>query len=419
MDSKYSQADYHFQMKDALLGVQTLFIAMGALVLVPLLTGLDPNVALFTAGTGTLIFQWLTKGKIPVFLGSSFAFVPATIAGIQNWGLPETLCGLAAAGVVYALFAYVVHLKGKKVIEQFLPPLITGPVIMAIGLFLAPVAINLAMGKTGDGSVVLFEQGPALTIAGVSLLATIVTRLFAKGRLKLLPLLVGIATGSLLSWFMGVLDLSALESTSWFAVPQFVFPKFHWPAIFLIFPIAVVSAIEHIGDIIAISAVTERNYLRDPGLHRSLLGDGVATMWASLLGGPPNTTYSEVTAGVALTKVYNPAIMTWACIAAIVLSFIGKAGLIFQAIPTPVMGGILILLFGAIAVTGLNILVMAGQDLMKPRNMTIVGIILIVPVGGLSIGTANFALEGIGLAGIIGVILNTFLPNTEVEPNQA
>lgn len=408
-------SDYSFRLRDWLLGAQTLFIAIGALVLVPLLTGMDPSVALFTAGSGTLIFQWLTKGQIPAFLGSSFAFVPATIYGIQTWGLPSTLSGLAAGGLVYLLMAAIIKIKGRGVVDRLLPPIVTGPVIICIGLILAPVAINMAMGKSGDGSLELYSENLALSVAAIALFTTMVVRLFAPGKLKLVPILAGITVGYMAALYFGMVDFSAPQQKPWFQIPHFTTPVWHWQAVVLILPIALISAIEHIGDVAAIGAVTKRNYFRYPGLHRSLSGDGIATLWASLIGGPPNTTYSEVTAGVALTKVYNPGVMTWSCIVAITLAFIGKVGAFLQTIPTPVMGGILILLFGAIAVTGMSILVHSQDDLMKPRNMTIAGIILIIPVGGLSIGAGDFALNGVGLGGIAGVLLNLILP----YPNDA
>lgn len=411
-------SDYSFRLRDCLLGAQTLFIAIGALVLVPLLTGMDPSVALFTAGSGTLIFQWLTRGQIPVFLGSSFAFVPATIYGIQAWGLPATLCGLSAGGFVYLILAAIIKLKGRGVIARLLPPIVTGPVIISIGLILAPVAINMAMGKSGDGTVELFSENQALVVAFIALFTTMMVRLFAPGKLKLVPILIGVTVGYLAAYFLDMVDLTITQQTPWFHIPHFTTPEWHWQAVILIFPIALISAIEHIGDVAAIGAITKRNYFQYPGLHRSLSGDGIATLWASLMGGPPNTTYSEVTAGVALTKVYNPGVMTWSCIVAISLAFIGKVGSFLQTIPTPVMGGILILLFGAIAVTGMSILVQSQEDLMKPRTMTIAGIILIIPIGGLSIGAGDFALNGIGLGGIAGVFLNLVLPNERLEASQ-
>ena len=403
--------DYSFKISDCLLGAQTLFIAIGATVMVPLLTGMDPSVALFTAGFGTLIFQLITKGQIPTFLGSSFAFVPATIYGIQMWGLPGTLFGLAISGLVYHLMSLLIYFRGQEFVHRIFPSIITGPIIMNIGLVLAPVAINMVMGKSGDGKILLFDQSTALIVAFIALVATIVTRLFAKGRFRLIPILVGIIFGYLASLYFGIIDLSHVNQTSWFAIPHFSFPEINWQAALIMIPIAAVSSIEHIGDVIALGGITRRNYIRYPGLHRSLMGDGFATMVAGSIGGPPSITYAEVTAGVAITKTYNPGIMTWASIVAISLAFIGKVGIFFQSIPTPVMGGILILLFGAITVTGLHLLMEGKQDLMNPRNMTIVGIVLVIPVGGLTLGAGNFAISGIGLGGLVGVLLNLILPH--------
>jgi len=401
---------YDFRLRDSLLGAQMLFVAFGALVLVPILTGLDPNVALFTAGCGTLLFQIVTKGKVPVFLASSFAFIAPIIYGVKTWGIPGTLCGLAAAGVIYILLSLLISLRGVKVLENLLPPIVTGPVIMVIGLILAPVAVNMAMGKTGDGSAVLVPEKTALTIAMISLAVTIIVSLFGKGMLKLIPILSGIIVGYLISIPVGLVNFAPVTQAPWFAIPNFTFPEWNLQAILFIAPVAIAPAIEHFGDILAISSVTGKDYLKDPGVHKTLLGDGLATSLASFLGGPPNTTYSEVTGAVALIKVFNPAIMTWASICAILLSFVGKLGAFLQTIPTPVMGGILILLFGAIMVVGINTLVRAGQDLMEARNMAIVAIIVIFGVGGMSFSAGEFTLKGIGLAGITGVVLNILLP---------
>lgn len=406
---------YHFRLRDSLLGAQMLFVAFGALVLVPILTGLDPNVALFTAGLGTLVFQIITKGKVPVFLASSFAFIAPIIYGVKTWGIPGTLCGLASAGVVYILLSILISFRGVQVLERLLPPIVTGPVIMVIGLILAPVAVNMAMGKTGDGSAILVPEKIALAIAIISLAVTIIVSLFGKGMLKLIPILCGIIVGYIISIPLDLVNFQPVIQAPWFAIPNFSFPEWNLQAILFITPVAIAPAIEHFGDILAISSVTGKDYLKDPGVNKTLLGDGIATSLASFLGGPPNTTYSEVTGAVALIKVFNPAIMTWASICAILLSFVGKLGAFLQTIPTPVMGGILILLFGAIMVVGINTLVRAGQDLMEPRNMAIVAIIVIFGVGGMSFSAGEFTLKGIGLAGITGVLLNILLPKKNLK----
>lgn len=402
---------YTFRLKDAFLGAQMLFVAFGALVLVPLLTGLNPNVALFTAGLGTLAFQIITRGRIPVFLASSFAFIAPIIYGVETWGIPATLSGLAAAGVFYIILSFLIRIFGVEALRRVLPPVVTGPVIMVIGLVLAPVAVSMALGKTGDGSAVLVVEWKALIISLSALCTTILVSLLGRGWFKLIPILCGITVGYLSSLFLGVVDFSPISKAAWFAVPNFVMPEFSWKAIMFIVPVAIAPAIEHFGDVLAIGCVTGRDYVKDPGVHRTMLGDGVATSIASVLGGPPNTTYSEVSGAVALTKVFNPAIMTWAAIAAILLAFVSKLGAFLSTIPVPVMGGIMVLLFGAIMVVGMNTLVKAGHDLLEPRNLAIVAVIVIFGVGGMSLPFGGeFRLGGIGLAGVVGVILNLLLP---------
>ena len=415
MSENSMSTEYDFRGKDCVVGAQMLFVAFGALVLVPLLTGFNPNVALFTAGVGTLIFQIITKRMVPIFLSSSFAFIAPIIYGVQTWGVPGTLCGLAAAGVVYIILSFLIRWKGSGIVVKVLPPIVTGPVIMVIGLILAPVAVYMAMGKTGDGAVVLVPYGTAMFVSMVSLAATILASLLGRGFVRLIPILIGIGTGYLVSLPLGLVDFSPVAKAPWFAIPDFTFPVWNWQAIFFIVPVAIAPAIEHFGDIVAIGSITGKNYLEEPGVHRTMLGDGIATSFASLLGGPPNTTYSEVTGAVALIKIFNPAIMTWAALFAIGLAFVGKVGALLQTIPVPVMGGIMVLLFGAIMVVGLNSLVRAGQDLMEPRNLSIVALILVFGIGGMSISAGEFTIKGIGLAGILGVILNLVLPKKKTE----
>jgi uracil permease len=390
-----------------ILGAQMLFVAFGALVLVPLLTGLDPNVALFTAGAGTLVFQIITGFSVPVFLASSFAFIAPIAFGVAEYGMPATLSGLVAAGVVYMLLAALVRARGVAIVHRVLPPIVTGPVIMVIGLALAPVAVSMATGTAvGDYS------GRALAIALVSLLATVITSIFARGLLKLVPILVGIAVGYVSAAALGMVDLTPVRDAAWFMVPSFVLPTFSLPAILFILPVAIAPAIEHVGDLIAIRGVTGQDYLKKPGLHRTLFGDGVATSIAGFLGGPPNTTYSEVTGAVALTKAFNPLIMTVAAVLAMVLAFVGKLGALLATIPTPVMGGILVILFGSIVVVGISTLVRAQVDVTETRNLIIAAVVLVFGVGGMAFRLGEFSVEGIGLAGIAGVVLNLVLPRT-------
>ncbi|RQD65521.1 MAG: uracil-xanthine permease [Desulfonatronovibrio sp. MSAO_Bac4] len=413
--SEFSTHNYQLRLKDSLLGAQILFVAFGALVLVPLLTGLDPNVALFTAGVGTIIFQIITRRQIPIFLASSFAFIAPIIYGVNTWGIPATMCGLMAAGVLYVILSLIISLRGPGIILRILPPIVTGPVIMVIGLILAPVAVNMALGKTGDGSVQLVPETTAIIISMISLGVTIVVSMFGKGIVRLIPILMGIIVGYVVCLFLGLVDFTPVREAAWIALPSFTFPEWNWHAILFIVPVAIAPAIEHFGDVMAISSVTGKNYIEDPGVNQTLLGDGLATSFASMLGGPPNTTYSEVTGAVALLKIFNVGIMTWAAIFAILLAFVAKVGAILSTIPVPVMGGIMILLFGAIMVVGIGSLVRARVDMMQPRNMAIAAVIAVFGVGGMSFSAGEFSLQGIGLAGIIGVVLNLILPHPRKE----
>ncbi len=401
------QTDYHFKLSDGLIGAQMLFVAFGALVLVPILTGLDSNVALFTAGIGTLIFQIITKGRVPVFLASSFAFIAPIAFGVKTWGIPGTLCGLVAAGVLYIILSFIIRIKGSYFLERYLPAVVTGPVIMVIGLVLAPVAVGMANGSIGDGKIV---GATAMTISMVSLATTIIVSIFGGGFLRLVPILCGIAAGYITSLAFGVVSFQAVIDAPWFAVPSFTYPEWNLSAIIYIVPVAIAPAIEHFGDVLAVGSITGKDYLKDPGIENTMLGDGIATSVASFLGGPPNTTYSEVSGAVALTKSFNPAIMTWAALSAILLSFVGKIGAFLQTIPSPVMGGIMILLFGMITVIGINTLVKSGKDLAKPRSLVIIAVILVCGIGGMKITAGTFAIEKIGLAGILGLLLNLILP---------
>ncbi|MBV7300874.1 uracil-xanthine permease family protein [Enterovibrio paralichthyis] len=398
-------------MMQVLQGAQMLFVAFGALVLVPLLTGLDPNVALFGAGVGTLLFQLITKRSVPIFLASSFAFIAPIMFGVQSWGIPATMGGLMAAGLVYVIMGGIIKAKGVGIIHKLLPPVVVGPVIMVIGLGLAPAAVNMALGKSGDGGVQLVDGSAALWISAVSLIVTIAISVYAKGFFKLVPILAGIVSGYVVALFFGVVDFTPVQNAAWFALPNFTLPEFNINAILFMIPVAIAPAVEHVGDMLAISHVTGKDYLKKPGLHRTMAGDGVATMAASLFGAPPNTTYSEVTGAVMLTRAYNPAIMTWAAVTAVVLAFVGKLGAILQTIPVPVMGGIMILLFGSIATVGLNTLIKNNVDLHKARNLAIVAVTLVFGIGGMAFGIGEFSLQGISLCGIVAIALNLILPH--------
>ncbi|WP_312358066.1 uracil-xanthine permease family protein [Stutzerimonas balearica] len=404
--------------RQVLAGAQMLFVAFGALVLMPLITGMDPNVALFTAGLGTLLFQLVTRRQVPVFLASSFAFIAPIIAAKGEFGLPAVLGGVVAAGLVYVLLGFAVRIKGAGFIDRLLPPVVIAPVIISIGLALSPVAVNMAMGKSGDGATELVPYGTAMLISMPALLTTVLVAVLGKGLFRLVPILAGVFVGYSLALAFGVVDTSGMLAAPWLAVPNFVAPEFHLGAILFMVPVALAPAIEHIGGVVAIGGVTGNNYLKNPGLHRTLLGDGLATSAAGLFGGPPNTTYAEVTGAVMLTKNYNPKIMTWAAAFAIVLAFIGKFGAALLSIPVPVMGGILCLLFGSIAVVGLSTLIRHQIDLSEARNLIIVSVTLVFGIGGMVVGNGEFSLSGISLAAIVALLLNVLLPGAEGWKNK-
>lgn len=404
--------EYKLKLKDSIIGAQFLFVAFGALVLVPILTGLDVNVAFFTAGIGTLAFQIVNRKKIPpIFLASSFAFIAPISFGIEKWGIAATMSGLIAAGVFYIILSFIIRFKGNSFIDKILPPIVVGPVIMTIGLILSPVAVNMATGKA-DGVNQLIPKDEAMMVALSSLVVTLLVMLLGKGIFRLLPILCGIITGYIIALFLGMVDFTPFVKAPWFFIPNFVAPSFNIEAIFYILPIAIAPAVEHIGDMLAISNVTKQNYLKNPGLKNTLLGDGIATSLACCFGGPPNTTYSEVTGAVTVTKAYNPAIMTWTAIFAILLAFVGKLGGLLATIPTPVMGGIMLLLFGIIASIGLETLIKAKVDLADPRNMIIISMVLVFAIGGMSFKFGGVIFSGIGLGAIVGVFLNLVLPKT-------
>lgn len=394
--------------QDIFTGAQMLFVAFGALVLVPLLTGLNPNVALFTAGVGTLLFQLTTKGKVPVFLASSFAFIAPISFGVAQWGIPATLGGLVAAGFVFMFFAFLVKINGNNVINRILPPVVTGPIIMVIGLSLAPVAVGMAMGKD---SGLPAENYQLIIISMASLITTLAMAIWAKGFFKLVPIIAGIIVGYTLSCLFGIVNFQSVIDAPWFKVPDFTFPTFQWQAILYMIPIVIAPTIEHVGDIMAISSVTGKDYTREPGLQRTLLGDGLATSTAGLLGGPPCITYAEVIGAVTLTRNFKTRVMTWAAIWAILMSFVGKIGAFLSSIPTVVMGGIMVLLFGSIASVGINILVKHKVDLSVSRNMCIVSLVLVFGIGGMIFNFGSYALQGISLCGILAIVLNLILPH--------
>lgn len=386
-------------------GVQFLFVAFGATVLVPLLVGLDPSTALFTAGIGTLIFHLVTKGEVPIFLGSSFAFIAPIVKATELYGLAGTLSGMAAVGLVYFLMSALVKWQGVKLIKRLFPPVVIGPVIMLIGLSLAGTGVNMAKEDW--------------LLALISLITAIIVSLFAKGLLKLIPIFAGIVVGYIAALFLGKVDLTGIAEASWFSLPQFERPEFSWGAILFMVPVAIAPVIEHVGDVYAVSQVAGKDFVRKPGLHRTMLGDGIACIVAGVIGGPPVTTYSEVTGAMVLTKVTDPVVIRIAAITGIVFSMVGKVSAFLKSIPGAVLGGIMLLLFGMIAATGINNMVLNKTDMSNTRNLIIVSLILTTGIGGAVLQLGNISMTGIGLSALIGVILNLIIPqNREIKTEE-
>lgn len=383
-------------VQKTVVGAQFLFVAFGATVLVPLLVGMDPSVALFTAGIGTLIFHAVTKGKVPIFLGSSFAFIAPIIKASELYGLPGTLFGLVAVGAVYGVMSALVRLRGVGFITNLFPPIVVGPVIMLIGLSLAGTGVNMA------------KENWALAI--VSLLTTIAVSLFAKGLLKLIPIFAGIIVGYITAAIFGLIDFQPVVEAPWFAIPAFVRPEICWEAMIFMIPVAIAPVIEHIGDVYAINEVTGKDFVKDPGLHRTMLGDGLACIAASCIGGPPVTTYSEVTGAVSLTKIADPAVIRIAGFFGILFSVLGKMSALLKTIPGAVLGGIMLLLFGTIASVGINSLIKNKTDMGDTRNLVIASLILTLGIGGAEMTFGRITIGGIGLAALVGVLLNLIIP---------
>lgn len=401
------------QLKLAIAGAQILFVAFGAMVLVPLLTGLNPALALLGAGVGTLLFQLCTKRKVPIYLGSSFAFIAPIIYAMQEWGISSTMFGLFAAGFMYFVFAALIKWRGLGAVHRLLPPVVIGPVIMVIGLSVAVVASNMAMGKSGDQQV--FNYTHSLLLSGFTFAVTVIVTVFGSKMMRLIPILIGVAAGYILALITGMVDTSAMAAAPWFAVPRFITPQINWQAALFMLPVAIAPAIEHIGGIMAISKVTGEDYVQSPGLHRTLFGDGLGVCVAGLIGGPPVTTYGEVTGAVMITKNSNPVIMTWAAIFAIFMAFFGKFNAFLSSIPLPVMGGIMLLLFGTIASLGLKTLIDAKVDLMLPRNLVIVSSVLTVGIGGMVVKIGSMVFAGVGLCALLAILLNLVLPKPVAE----
>ena len=413
------------------LSFQHVFAMFGATILVPLLTGLSPSTALFTAGTGTLIYIVITSAKVPAFLGSSFAFIPALIGIAEKYGMAYALGGAMCAGLFYAIVAGIIRIAGKNWLDKALPPVVIGSVIIVIGLNLAPTAMQSAMLNNGQYSLVYFS------IAIVTLAIAIIATIFLKGFFNTISILIGLVGGYLFTLIMGcffpaykLIDFTAVREASWFGLPFlqkaadgsyfWLAPKFALVPILTFIIVSLATICEHLGDTLVTSKVVGRDFYKDPGLHKTLLGDGVATAWAALWGGPPNTTYGENVGVMAITKVYSVWVIGGAAVIAVLLSFVQKFGAIIQTIPGPVMGGISMLLYGLIASSGLRTIVESGVDYKDKRNLTISSVIMVIGIGGglleFSVGQDfKFSLGGVALATLIGIILNLIIPNTKKE----
>lgn len=412
--------------KELLLSIQHLFAMFGATILVPLLTGINPATALFTAGIGTLVFHLMTKFKVPVFLGSSFAFIPALAAVVASEGIEYAQGGIIIAGLIYCVLAVIVYFVGVDRIRKLLPPVVTGPIIIVIAMSLASVAINHSFFPTAG------KFDPiSMAIALVTFIIVVTCMVFGKGFFKIVPILIGLGCGYALAAILGAcgvynMNYQAVIDAPWVNIPYYTegfvqLPKFSGTAIVAIAPIALVSFMEHIGDITTNGMVVGKDFFKDPGLHRTVLGDGLATLIAGFFGGPANTTYSENTGVLATTKNYNPRLLRLTAVFAIILGLFGKFGAVLQTIPDPVKGGVEIILFGMIAAVGIRTLAESNLDFTNSRNLIIVGTILVLGIGlsvsgGIKIA-GNFTLSGLFVATIVGIIMNLILPKKQIETN--
>ncbi|WP_064093773.1 solute carrier family 23 protein [Rossellomorea aquimaris] len=401
------------------LSIQHLFAMFGATVLVPFLVGLSPGVALISSGLGTLAYLLITRGKIPAYLGSSFAFIAPIIAAKSLGGPEAAMMGTFLAGLVYGIVALLISKLGLKWLTRILPPIVVGPVIMVIGLGLAGTAVNMAMYEN-PGAQELVYSNTNFMVALATLAITIICSIYFKGFLGMVPILAGIIGGYTIAVFAGLVNFKGVIDAPLFQMPDFFIPfmnytpSFSWEIVSIMVPVAVVTLAEHTGDQMVLSKVVGRNFIEKPGLHRSILGDGVATVIASLLGGPPNTTYGENIGVLAITRVYSVFVIGGAAVLAIMFGFIGKITALISSIPTAVMGGVSILLFGIIASSGLRMLIDNKVDLGNKRNLVISSVILVIGVGGAFVQISEeVSLSGMALAAIVGVVLNLVLPGRE------
>lgn len=384
-------------LRKGIAGVQYLFVAFGATVLVPLLVGLDPSTALFSAGVGTLIFHLVTKGKVPIFLGSSFAFIAPIISATELYGLSGALFGCLGVSAVYLVMSLLIRLFGLRFISRLFPPVVIGPIIMLIGLSLSGSAVKMAQSNW--------------LLAVVSLSTAIIVTLYARGIARLIPIFLGIIIGYVADLLFFEVDLAPIASAPWFSLPKVILPEtFSWQPILFMIPVAIAPVIEHIGDVYVVNNVAGKNFVKEPGLHRTMLGDGLACLFASLVGGPPVTTYSEVTGAMSLTKITDPAVFRIAAVTGIIFSLVGKVSALLRSIDQAILGGIMLLLFGTIAGAGISSLLQSRVNLASSRNIVIISVTLTTGIGGAVLSFGSFSLSGIGLSALIAVLLNLLLP---------
>ena len=402
------------------LSFQHVFAMFGATILVPILTGLNPSTALFTAGTGTLIYILCTGAKIPAFLGSSFSFIPPLMAVSASHGVPYAMGGTIAAGLFYCLVALIIKFAGTKWLDRAMPPVVIGSVIVIIGLFLAPTAMGMSMNDANGNYSLVY-----LSIAVVTLAITVAASIFLKGFFSSIPVLIGLISGYLFTLIMGhffpaydIISFDVVRQSEWFGFPKPQAPKFSFVAVLTFIIVSLATICEHLGDMVVVSKVVGQDFYRNPGLHRTLTGDGLASVWAALWGGPPNTTYSENIGVMAITKVFSVWVLGGAAVIAVILSLFRKFGALIQTIPTPVLGGVSMLLFGIIASSGLRTIVESGVDFKDKRNLIITSVMLVIGVGGgrfafTVTGNVEFQLAGVALATVVGIILNLIFPVTK------
>lgn len=392
------------------LSLQHMFSMFGSTVIVPLLVGLSPSIALFTSGVGTLIHILVTQKKIPAYMGSSFAFIVPMKYLMQVTGYPGIAQGVIAVGVIYLVVALIVAMIGSEWIDKLLPAVVVGPVVIVIGLSLASSAANDAMLNNGN------YDYKYVFVALITLLLAIFFNMYLKGFLGFMPILLAIVCGYVLSIAMGLVNLSTIANAPWFAMPKFEIPfvsynvKFEWGAIIAIAPIAFVTITEHLGHLMVLDELTGRNYFKDPGLNRTLTGDGLASMFAGLVGGPAVTSYGENIGVMAITKIHSVYVLIGAAVFAILFSFLNKLNVLIMQMPLPVIGGISFLLFGTIASSGIKIMIENQIDLANKRNLMIVSTILVIGVGGFMIKIGTLPLNGLAVSVILGILLNIVLP---------